>query len=77
MFGQVLDCNKGFLVATEYFFFFVTIGVPCVATWLSGLMQLLGRDIVFPCRDSVLLLYRDRGFLVVTKTVTIRGHVMP
>ena len=76
MFGQVLGRDRGFLVATEFFFFFllcVAIGVPCVTTWLSGLMQFLGCDIVFPCRDSVLLLYRDRGFFVTTKAVTTRG----
>ena len=39
--------------------FYVTIGVTSVVTWLSGLMQLLGRDIVFPCRNSVLLFYHD------------------
>ena len=59
MFGQVLGCDKGFLVATEFFWFCVAIGVPCVATWLSRLRQLLGRNVVFPCRDSVLLLCHD------------------
>ena len=52
MFGPILGQDRGFLVMTEFFWF-------CVVTWLSGLMQLLGRDIVFPCRDSVLLLFRD------------------
>ena len=47
MFGEVLGRDKGFLVATEFFWFCVTTGVPCVTTWLSGLIQLLGRDIVF------------------------------
>ena len=37
----------------------VTTGVPCVATWFSYCKQLLSRDIVFPCRDRALLLYRD------------------
>ena len=59
MFGQVLCHDKGFLVVTEFFWFCVATGVPCVATWLLGLRQLLGQDIVFPCRDSVLLLCRD------------------
>ena len=59
MFGQVLGHDMGFLVATEFFWFCVATGVPCVATWLLGFMQLLGRDIVFPCRDSVLFLYHD------------------
>ena len=35
------------------------IEVPCVATWFSGYRKLLGRDIVFSCRDSALFLYRD------------------
>ena len=47
MFGQVLGHDKGFLVATKFFWFCVVAGVPYVATWLSGLMQLLGHDIVF------------------------------
>ena len=59
MFGQVLGRDEGFLVAIEILWFCVATGVPCVATWLLGLMQLLGHDIVFPCRDSVLILYRD------------------
>ena len=59
MFGQVLGHDRGFLVATRFFWFYVATGVPCVATWLSSLMELLGRNIVFPCRDSFLLLYRD------------------
>ena len=59
MFGQVLGYNRGFLVTTGFFWFYVVIGVPCVATWLSSLMQLLGRNIVFPCHDSVLLLCCD------------------
>ena len=53
MFGQVLGCDKGFLVTTEFFWFCVALGVPYVATWLASLMQFLGRDIVFPCRDIV------------------------
>ena len=36
-------------------------------------MQLLGCDIVFPCRNNVLLLCRDN---VATKTVTARGQVL-
>ena len=59
MFGQVLGHDKGFLVVTEFFWFCVATGVPYVVTWLSGLRQLLGRDIVFPCCDIVLLLCRD------------------
>ena len=61
MFWQVLDRDKGFLVATEFFWFYVRTRVPCVATWLSGLMQLLGRDIAFfhVVTCSVLLLCRD------------------
>ena len=31
----------------------------CVATWFLGCRQLLGRDIVFPCRDNALLLCRN------------------
>ena len=53
MFRQVLGRDKGFLVATELFWFYVVTGVPCVATWFSGLMQLLGRDIALSCRNSV------------------------
>ena len=34
-------------------------GVPCVVTWFSGCKHLLGCDIAFPCRDSVLLFYID------------------
>ena len=30
----------------------VATGVPYVATWFSGCRQLLGRNIVFSCRDS-------------------------
>ena len=33
--------------------------VPCVATWFLGCRQLLGRDIVFSCRENALLLCRD------------------
>ena len=76
MFGQVLGRDKGFLVAIEFFWFCVATGVPCAAAWLSGLMQLQGRDIVFPCRDSVVLLCRDRGFPVATEMVTTRGKVL-
>ena len=54
MFGQVLGSDKDFLVATEFFWSCVTTWVLCVATWLSGLMQLLSRDKVFPRRNSVL-----------------------
>ena len=57
-FGQVLGHDRGFLVATK-FLFLCCDRVSCVAIWLSGFMQLLGRDIVFPCRDSVLLFCRD------------------
>ena len=59
MFGQVLGRDQGFLVAIEFFWLRIAIGVPCVATWLSGLRQFLGRDIVFPCCGNVLLLCRD------------------
>ena len=53
MFGQVLGCDKGFLIATKFFWFRVVTGVPCVVTWFSGFMQFLGRDIALSCRDSV------------------------
>ena len=72
MFGQVLGRDKGFLVEIEFFWLCVVTWVPCVTTWLSGLLQLLGRDIVFPCIDSVLLLCRDN---VTTKMVMTRDQV--
>ena len=34
-------------------------GFPYVATWFSSCRQLLGREIVFPCRDRALFLCRD------------------
>ena len=34
-------------------------GVPHVVTWFSICRQLLGRDIVFSCHNSVLFLCRD------------------
>ena len=70
MFGHVLGRDKGFLFMTELFWFCVATGVPYVVTWLAGLMQLLGCDIVFPCYNSVLFPYRDN---VAIETVTTRG----
>ena len=73
MFGQVLGRDKGFLVAIDYFWFCVATRVPCVATWISWLGQLLGRDsVLLLCCDNVV----TEGFLVGTKTVTIRGQVL-
>ena len=67
MFGQVLGRNRGFLVVTEFFILFcVATWVPYVATWLPGFMHLLGRDIVCPCRDNVLLLYCDNATIEVS-----------
>ena len=37
---------------------------------------MLSHDIVFPCRDSALLLCRDRGFHVATEKATTRGQVL-
>ena len=80
MFGQVLGRDKGFLVMIEFLWFNVAIGVHYVATWFLGLRQFLGRDIVFPCRNCILLLCRNnvmtKGFLIATETVTIRGQVL-
>ena len=43
----------------QSFWSYVATGVPYVVTWFSGCWQLISRDIVFPCRNSSLLLYRD------------------
>ena len=51
--------RQGFSGRDRVFWFYVVTRVPCVTTWFSGFMQLLFRDIVLPCRDSVLLLCRD------------------
>ena len=43
-------------------------------------MQLLGRDIALPCRDSVFASLsrrcRERGFLIAIETVTTRGQLL-
>ena len=57
---QVLGRDKGFTSRDRvYFWFCVMTGVPSVAILFLGFMQLLCRDIVLPCHDNALLIYRD------------------
>ena len=63
--------QQGFPGRDRVFWSYVVIGVPCVATWFTGFMQLLGHDRVFPCRDSVLFLCRDN---VATKVSLSRSR---
>ena len=77
MLGQVLGHDRGFLITIE-FLVLCRERVPYVTAWFSGYRQLLGRDIVFPCRDSAFLSSRcrDRGFHVATETAVTRGQVL-
>ena len=54
-FGQVLGHDRGFLVATKFLVLCRDRGSLCQDMVLS-LQQFLGRDIVFPCHNSALLL---------------------
>ena len=76
---HVLGRDRGFLVATEFLVLCCDRGSLCLA-WFSGYRQLLGRNIVFLCRDSALFLYCDdvaiEVFLFATKTTMTRGQVM-